>query len=164
MNAAELRVIAAGGGETPQHEPVPWRLHRAEPDRCSRSARMYFGAIYGWYFYITWLPTYLLRARGFDLSQVGWLAALPLLAIAAGVFRAAGRATACGRLGRAARPAHPGLVGFPLAALAVAVAALDAEPWRSALLLARRRRAARRSASRRPGRSASRSAARTPGW
>ena len=37
---------------------------------------MYFCAIYGWYFYLTWLPTYLLRARGFDLRQAGWLAAL----------------------------------------------------------------------------------------
>ena len=69
---------------------------------------MYFGAIYGWYFYITWLPTYLLRARGFDLTQVGWLAALPLLSIAAGVLAggwASDRAGATlGRCGLAAAP------------------------------------------------------------
>ena len=47
---------------------------------------MYLFAIYGWYFYLTWLPTYLLRDRGFDLTHVGWLAALPLLSIAAGVL------------------------------------------------------------------------------
>ena len=83
VNAGELRLI---GSDPPQpHGRVPWgALVR------SRSlvavCLMYGFAVYGWYFYITWLPTYLLRARGFDLQQVGWLAALPLLSIAAGVL------------------------------------------------------------------------------
>ena len=62
---------------------------------------MYFGAIYGWYFYITWLPTYLLRARGFDLTAVGWLAALPLLGIAAGVAGGRLRSPTCSRVATA---------------------------------------------------------------
>ena len=124
---------------------------------------MYFGAIYGWYFYLTWLPTYLLRARGFDLTQVGWLAALPLLAIAGGVllggwasdrlarrFGAARRA-ARARRGRASarRLAIVGAVSTPSAA---ARGARCSPP----------RPGSRRSASRRPGRSASRSAGGTP--
>mgnify|MGYP003694063625 CR=1 FL=1 len=41
---------------------------------------MYGFAIYGWYFYITWLPTYLLRARGFATSRrSAGSSALPLL-------------------------------------------------------------------------------------
>ncbi len=45
----------------------------------------YFLVIYGWYFYITWLPSYLIRARGFGALEAGGFAALPLVAIAVGV-------------------------------------------------------------------------------
>jgi predicted MFS family arabinose efflux permease len=38
---------------------------------------MYFAFAYGLYFYITWLPTYLLEARGFSVNSTKWLAALP---------------------------------------------------------------------------------------
>jgi MFS family permease len=83
VNAAELAEIGADP-ETP-HPPVPWgRLARSRG--LLALCAMYFGAIYGWYFYITWLPTYLLRGRGFDFQAMGWLASLPLLAIAAGAL------------------------------------------------------------------------------
>ena len=136
VNAAELALIARGGVETRAHEPVPWRvLMRSRP--LLALCAMYFGAIYGWYFYLTWLPTYLLRARGFDLTQVGWLAALPLLAIAAGVYLggwACDRLTPAFGLRVAART--PALIGFPLAACAAVGAALAPEPIHAALLLA----------------------------
>jgi nitrate/nitrite transporter NarK len=38
---------------------------------------MYFAYGYGLYFYITWLPTYLLEARGFSVNSTKWLAAAP---------------------------------------------------------------------------------------
>src|SRR5262249_33089716 len=85
VNPAELRLIVAGRGEIRHHESVPWGTVVRNPT-LRALCLMYGAAIYGWYFYITWLPTYLLRARGFDLSQVGWLASLPLLSIAGGVF------------------------------------------------------------------------------
>jgi MFS family permease len=98
---------------------------------------MYGGALYGWYFYLTWLPTYLLRARGFDLKQVGWLAALPLLAIAAGVFIGGWLSDLLthrwgSRMGRRT----PGIIGLPLAALAAVGAVVTPNPFISALLLA----------------------------
>ena len=40
---------------------------------------MYSGYSFGLYFYLTWLPTYLLRARGITLNAVGLWAGLPLL-------------------------------------------------------------------------------------
>lgn len=46
---------------------------------------MYFLVIYGWYFYLTWLPSYLMRGRGFGSLAAGTLSALPLISIAAGV-------------------------------------------------------------------------------
>ena len=135
VNAAERRVIGAPG-EAPAHVRVPWAgLVRSRPliALCS----MYGAAIYGWYFYLTWLPTYLLRARGFDLKAVGWLAALPLLAIAAGVFLGGWLSDVLThRWGSRAGRRTPGVVGLPLAALAVIGAIVTATPMHSALLLA----------------------------
>jgi MFS transporter, ACS family, glucarate transporter len=39
----------------------------------------YFAQSYGFYFYITWLPTYLEKARGFTSVKLGVLAGLPLI-------------------------------------------------------------------------------------
>jgi MFS transporter, ACS family, glucarate transporter len=96
---------------------------------------MYTGAIYGWYFHLTWLPTYLREARGFDLAQAGNLSALPLLGIAAGVL-AGGFASdrLASRRGPSARK-WPGVVGFPLAAVLTVVAANATGPMTAALLL-----------------------------
>jgi cyanate permease len=38
----------------------------------------YFALSWGWYFYITWLPTYLREARGVELQVSAVLAGLPL--------------------------------------------------------------------------------------
>ena len=40
---------------------------------------MYFTQTYGFYFYITWLPTYLENVRGMKSMKLGLLAGLPLL-------------------------------------------------------------------------------------
>jgi MFS family permease len=98
---------------------------------------MYFGAIYGWYFYLTWLPTYLLRARGFDLAAVGWLAALPMLGIAAGSLAGGLLADALTRrFGARTGLRLPGLLGLPLAACAIAAAVASDAPRASAFWLA----------------------------
>jgi MFS family permease len=136
VNAAELELLASGGALREPHAPVPWAAllrNRTVLGLCA----MYVGAIYGWYFYLTWLPTYLLRARGFDLSQVGWLAALPLLGIAVGVL--AGGAVSDflrPRLGARLGSVLPGVVGLPLAAAAVAGAATVESAVSSAVLFA----------------------------
>jgi MFS family permease len=44
---------------------------------------------YGWYFYVTWLPTYLTQARGTSLKFGALLASLPLLLGGAGSLTAA---------------------------------------------------------------------------
>src|SRR5205085_8663758 len=98
---------------------------------------MYGAAIYGWYFYLTWLPTYLLRGRGFDLRQTGFLAALPLLATAAGVFLGGWLSDRLAeRWGNRRGRRAPGIVGFPLAAIAIASAVITPDPLASALFLA----------------------------
>jgi len=42
------------------------------------SLLQYFCFSWGWYFYITWLPTYLKEARGLDLAKSAVLAGFPL--------------------------------------------------------------------------------------
>ncbi len=117
VDAAEIELI--GCDPPAPHASVPWGVLLRDRNLWALCA-MYLFAIYGWYFYLTWLPTYLLRARGFDLKQVGWLAALPLLSIAAGVLIGGWLSDVLSRrwgarLGRRT----PGVVGMPLAALAI---------------------------------------------
>jgi MFS transporter, ACS family, glucarate transporter len=134
VNAGELQVIGTDPPAT--HPPVPWR-RLARSGSLAALCVMYFGAIYGWYFYLTWLPTYLLEARGFNLRAVGWLAALPLVGIAIGVFSGGLLSDLlCRRWGLRAGRRAPGLVGFPLAALAVLGALTTANPLAAAGLLA----------------------------
>jgi MFS transporter, ACS family, glucarate transporter len=136
VGAAELEHIVRGRGDIPHHEGVPWRLvlrNRSLLALCL----MYGAGIYGWYFYLTWLPTYLLRARGFDLAEVGWRAATPLVSIAAGVFLGGWASDRlCHRLGARQGRRATGLVGFPLAAAAVVAAVLTEDASRSAWLFA----------------------------
>jgi MFS transporter, ACS family, glucarate transporter len=130
VNDAELRVIGNPSEEHPS--AVPWNLifrSRSLLTLCF----MYLAAIYGWYFYLTWLPTYLKEARGFDLTRAGTLSSLPLLGIAAGVW---GGGFASDRLARryGSRARRlPGVVGFPVAAAATLGAATtpnaDSAAW-----------------------------------
>lgn len=134
VNEAELALI--GSDPESPHARVPWSAMLRSRSLLALCA-MYFGAIYGWYFYLTWLPTYLLRARGFDLHAVGWLAALPLLAIAAGSLGGGAVSDLLARrFGARAGLRLPGLVGLPLAALAVLGAIATSEPRTAAYLLA----------------------------
>ncbi|HEX4337619.1 MAG TPA: MFS transporter [Polyangiaceae bacterium] len=97
---------------------------------------MYGAAIYAWYFHLTWLPTYLREARGFDLAASGTMSALPLLGIALGVFVGGWTSDRlAARFGARARR-WPGLVGFPLAALVTVLAATAASSTAAAWLLA----------------------------
>ena len=134
VNAPEVDLI--GGDPPTPHAKVPWAL-LVRDRNLAALCLMYLGAIYGWYFYITWLPTYLLRARGFDLHQVGWLAALPLLSIAAGSLVGGWVSDVLARRTnlRTARRA-PALVGLPLAALCMVGAVMTPAPTSAALLLA----------------------------
>ena len=134
VNAAELGLIGCEP-ETP-HPKVPWRKLATNRGVIALAA-MYFGAIYGWYFYITWLPTYLLRARGFDFQTMGWLASLPLLGIATGSLVGGSLSDVLvRRFGLRAGLRAPGLVGLPLAAAFVIGAVATPDGRTAAFLLA----------------------------
>jgi MFS family permease len=134
VNAAELQII--GTRPPAQHPPVPWKhLLRSRP--MLLLCMMYFSVIYGWYFFLTWMPKYLLIARGFDLKTAGWLAMLPLLCMAAGVAAGGFASDALvRRVGRRWGRRIPGLIGLPLAAGLTLVAIMTGEATTSAYLFA----------------------------
>lgn len=76
-NAAEKELLQASAGNASGHGDVPWGA-------ILRSGRVwmlcwqYFALSYGWYFYITWLPTYLRDGRGLTITSTTLLSVLPL--------------------------------------------------------------------------------------
>ncbi|HKV42421.1 MAG TPA: MFS transporter [Blastocatellia bacterium] len=94
VNAAELELIRSDrvdADHLDQPARVPWKTII-----CSRNMTlicgMYFAFGYALYFYITWLPTYLLKARGFSSGLAGFFSALPWI-VGAGGFWFGGWAT-----------------------------------------------------------------------
>jgi MFS family permease len=87
VNAAEAAMLPAepsGGGA---HFRAPWRkLLRSRTVWCLGG--QYAALSYCWYFFVTWFPTYLLQARGFDLKQNKLLLGLPLFLGGIGCFLA----------------------------------------------------------------------------
>jgi ACS family glucarate transporter-like MFS transporter len=80
VNAAELEIIRAGQISRDQSERVrvPWGILLRSGNLWA-IMWMYFCLSYGWYFYITWLPTYL-QTRGISMAFGG----MPLAFGAAG--------------------------------------------------------------------------------
>ncbi len=84
MNAAERRLIEdAIGIRTVSVQSVPWRGILRSPSLWTLSL-MYFCYGYSIDIYLDWFPKYLNEHRGFNLTQMGMYASLPLLAGAAG--------------------------------------------------------------------------------
>jgi MFS family permease len=80
VNRAELEFIAAGRRDDAGHDGGWQAFRRILANRnIALLALMYFANGYGFYFYITWLPTYLREARGFTSMSLGWFAGMPLL-------------------------------------------------------------------------------------
>ena len=77
VNDAEKSLIRSGLPIVQQHtHQIPWRAFVKSKNIFFLCA-MYFAYGYSLYFYITWLPTYLLQARGFSTASAGFFSALP---------------------------------------------------------------------------------------
>lgn len=78
VNEAELALLKGAENMASGHGDVPWRKLAT-----SRSVWLlwgqYFFTSYPWYFYITWLPTYLQEHRRLDASTSATYAIFPLL-------------------------------------------------------------------------------------
>jgi MFS family permease len=77
LNRAERELLRDSAKLAGRHGDVPWRKFLA-----SRQVWMlcwqYFCLSYGWYFYVTWLPTYLREGRHLEITQMALLGILPL--------------------------------------------------------------------------------------
>jgi MFS transporter, ACS family, glucarate transporter len=84
VNSEELRVIRLGAAPPPQTgETVPWKTLLLNPTMIALFGS-YFASGFGFQFFVTWLPTYLMREHGSTLQKSGVLAGLPLAAGAIG--------------------------------------------------------------------------------
>ena len=77
MTAEELALLEDVEANTAGHVHVPWRKMLTSP-RVWLLCIPFFCMNYGWYFYVTWLPTYLREARDVSLEKGAFLAGLPL--------------------------------------------------------------------------------------
>ncbi len=85
VNAAELALLDGAERNAPSHAKIPWGRLCSSPTVLLLWLQ-YFCMSYGWYFYITWLPTYLREARGVSLEKSAVLAGLPLFFGGIGCF------------------------------------------------------------------------------
>ncbi len=76
VNAAEAALLPVETGTVERFGPLARQLVRSRTVWCL--CGQYFACSYSFYFFITWFPTYLLKARGFDLKQSALLAGAPL--------------------------------------------------------------------------------------
>ncbi|MBM3725944.1 MAG: MFS transporter [Acidobacteria bacterium] len=78
VNAAELKLLGGADAMASGHGDVPWAKLAG-----SRTVWLlwlqYFLLSFPWYFYITWLPTYLKEGRGLDSNTAAQYAIFPLL-------------------------------------------------------------------------------------
>lgn len=77
VNEAEADLLRVNAQNTGSHANVPWGVMLKTPTVWLLGAQ-YFLVTYSWYFYITWLPSYLKEFRHVDDAIVPRLAFLPL--------------------------------------------------------------------------------------
>lgn len=80
VNAAELELIETTRGVIVEHGGLQrsWLTILLQP-QVALLGLQYFFCSFVWYFYITWLPTYLREARGQTAARAAFLSVLPLL-------------------------------------------------------------------------------------
>lgn len=98
---------------------------------------MYFTQTYGFYFYITWLPTYLENVRGMKATQLGLLAGLPLLlSVLADLLGGLATDYATKRFGLRWGRSSVGLAAFAAAAIFMGAGAAASDVTVGAVLIA----------------------------
>lgn len=77
-SVGEHELAEIGKGSAAHTAPLPWRTALRDPN-VWRLFAMYHTYCWGSHFYLSWLPTYLQKGRGFTESQMGVLSALPFV-------------------------------------------------------------------------------------
>jgi MFS family permease len=98
---------------------------------------MYMANTYGFYFFITWLPTYLEKIRGFAKADVAIYAGLPLgLSVVADIFGGVVTDRLVKRFGPRLGRCAVGFTGYAIAGMTMVVAAGATGARTSAILIA----------------------------
>ena len=80
ISSEELTYILQGQKATPQAQAIPWSRILHEPAFWALLSA-HFCTNWTWYTFLTWLPVYLVQARGFSLQEMGIYATFPYLAM-----------------------------------------------------------------------------------
>ncbi len=135
INRAERRLIEDSVGvRHARAKAVPWRLILLSPSVWTLSL-MYFCYGYSIDIYLDWFPKYLNDHRGFNLTQMGFYASLPLLAGAAGDLLGGSISDRLAKRLGSLKAARRGvaLAGFLLAAIFIVPATLTTNSIASVL-------------------------------
>ena len=136
VNRAELAMLPPTSETAAVAGHLPWRLLVSKPAIWLLCAQ-YACLSYGWWFYVTWLPSYLREARGTSVKMGALLAGLPLLLggigclISAALIPRIARAT--GSVARARRIIA--IVGFLGASASIFIFTTVQDPVKAMLVL-----------------------------
>lgn len=136
VNQAELRHIQSGRGLDHGHHlaGVPWKrllLNRSMLALCF----MYMTQSYGFYFFMTWLPAYLEKERGFSALKLGLMTGLPMMmAILGDLFGGFTTDSLCKRFGLRIGRCAVGGISLLLAGLFMIAGTATSSPVGSAIL------------------------------
>jgi MFS family permease len=135
VNSAERQLIENGRGADQPHQSGDWRVV-LQPSVVALCAA-YFANSYGFYFLITWLPSYLEKQRGYQPGAISLFAGLPLLLSVVADFTG-GLTTdwLVRRFGLRAGRAAIGVVAYAISAAAMVGAAFAGTFVVSAVLIA----------------------------
>lgn len=136
VGAAELHWIESGRGDTAEHHTEGWRALAANPSVIALCLS-YFANGYGFYFLITWLPSYLEQERGFTKGSLALFAGLPLmLSVIADLFGGITTDAITKRYGLRVGRAGVGAVAYAMAGIAILAASWTVAPIAAAVLIA----------------------------
>jgi len=97
---------------------------------------MYFAYCFGGYFYQSWLPTYLVKGRGFSQDQMAVWSSLPFILGACGNLIGGATSDFLAKTTGSRSPAYGGAAGLGLAGLLELVAVLTHSATLAAIFLA----------------------------
>jgi len=83
VNPGELELIRAGAAPPANEQKLRWMVLLTNRTMLSLFAS-YFASGFGFQFFVTWLPTYLIKEHGLSLTQSGVFSSFPLAAGAVG--------------------------------------------------------------------------------
>ena len=83
IHPQELAYITANRPELPPIEKIPWQLLFSKIPVWALVVN-HFCISWGFFMFLTWLPTYLVKAHGFSIKEMGFYSMLPYLAMVIG--------------------------------------------------------------------------------